>query len=61
MLTRYEACGLIIPLLEHEDTNVQFFGAHTGCTAQVKIAGDTGNNFRLRGERMSWCNSQLTL
>ncbi|KAM6493497.1 Armadillo-type fold [Amanita muscaria] len=37
MQKRYEAWGLIIPLLEHEDTNVQFFGAHT---AQVKIARD---------------------
>ncbi|KAM6492019.1 hypothetical protein JOM56_012657 [Amanita muscaria] len=37
MQKRYEAWGLIIPLLKHEDTNVQFFGAHT---AQVKIARD---------------------
>ncbi|KAM6501755.1 hypothetical protein JOM56_001732 [Amanita muscaria] len=37
MQKRYEAWGLVIPLLEHEDTNVQFFGAHT---AQVKIARD---------------------
>jgi hypothetical protein len=29
------AWGLIVPLLAHEDTNVQFFGAHT---AHVKIS-----------------------
>lgn len=34
---RPEAWGLVIPLLEHQDQNVQFFGAHT---AQVKIARD---------------------
>jgi hypothetical protein len=34
---RPEAWGLVIPLLEHGDQNVQFFGAHT---AQVKIARD---------------------
>lgn len=34
---RPEAWGLVIPLLEHTDQNVQFFGAHT---AQVKIARD---------------------
>lgn len=34
---RPEAWGLVIPLLEHADQNVQFFGAHT---AQVKIARD---------------------
>jgi len=34
---RPEAWGLVIPLLEHQDPNVQFFGAHT---AQVKIARD---------------------
>ncbi|THH07205.1 hypothetical protein EW145_g3549 [Phellinidium pouzarii] len=34
---RPEAWGLILPLLEHPDPNVQFFGAHT---AQVKIARD---------------------
>ncbi|KAG6881707.1 hypothetical protein C0992_000381, partial [Termitomyces sp. T32_za158] len=34
---RPEAWGLVIPLLEHPDQNVQFFGAHT---AQVKIARD---------------------
>ncbi|KAJ3573233.1 hypothetical protein NP233_g2568 [Leucocoprinus birnbaumii] len=34
---RPEAWGLVIPLLEHVDQNVQFFGAHT---AQVKIARD---------------------
>ncbi|KAJ3726691.1 armadillo-type protein [Lentinula raphanica] len=32
-----EAWGLVIPLLNHHDENVQFFGAHT---AQVKIARD---------------------
>jgi hypothetical protein len=32
-----EAWGLIIPLLDHEDPNVQFFGAHT---AQIKITRD---------------------
>ncbi|KAF8995387.1 armadillo-type protein [Cyathus striatus] len=32
-----EAWGLVIPLLNHEDQSVQFFGAHT---AQVKIARD---------------------
>ncbi|KAJ3868242.1 armadillo-type protein [Lentinula novae-zelandiae] len=32
-----EAWGLVIPLLNHQDENVQFFGAHT---AQVKIARD---------------------
>ncbi|OBZ74388.1 Importin-13 [Grifola frondosa] len=32
-----EAWGLVVPFLEHEDPNVQFFGAHT---AQVKIARD---------------------
>ncbi|KAF8064415.1 armadillo-type protein [Lyophyllum atratum] len=34
---RPEAWGLVIPLLDHRDQNVQFFGAHT---AQVKIARD---------------------
>ncbi|KAF8147686.1 armadillo-type protein [Crassisporium funariophilum] len=34
---RPEAWGLVIPLLNHQDQNVQFFGAHT---AQVKIARD---------------------
>lgn len=34
---RPEAWGLILPLLEHSDPNVQFFGAHT---AQIKIARD---------------------
>ncbi|KAG9308679.1 armadillo-type protein [Chiua virens] len=34
---RYEAWGLVIPFLNHEDVNVQFFGAHT---VQVKIARD---------------------
>ncbi|KAF9529893.1 armadillo-type protein [Crepidotus variabilis] len=34
---RPEAWGLVIPLLNHDDQNVQFFGAHT---AQVKIARD---------------------
>ena len=32
-----EAWGLVIPFLEHDNPNVQFFGAHT---AQVKIARD---------------------
>ncbi|KAG6908732.1 hypothetical protein DXG01_003577 [Tephrocybe rancida] len=36
---RPEAWGLVIPLLEHPDLNVQFYGAHT---AQVKIARDWG-------------------
>jgi hypothetical protein len=34
---RPEAWGLVIPLLSHQDQNVQFFGAHT---AQVKIVRD---------------------
>lgn len=34
---RDEAWGLVIPLLDHEDGNVQFFGGHT---AQIKIARD---------------------
>lgn len=34
---RVEAWGLIAPFLQHEDPNVQFFGAHT---AQVKISRD---------------------
>ena len=34
---RPEAWGLVIPFLDHQDQNVQFFGAHT---AQVKIARD---------------------
>ncbi|KAH0833884.1 armadillo-type protein [Lanmaoa asiatica] len=34
---RYEAWGLVIPFLSHDDVNVQFFGAHT---VQVKIARD---------------------
>lgn len=34
---RPEAWGLILPLLDHSDPNVQFFGAHT---AQVKIVRD---------------------
>ncbi|KDR78193.1 hypothetical protein GALMADRAFT_65460 [Galerina marginata CBS 339.88] len=34
---RPEAWGLVIPLLNYQDQNVQFFGAHT---AQVKIARD---------------------
>jgi hypothetical protein len=34
---RYEAWGLVIPFLNHDDVNVQFFGAHT---VQVKIARD---------------------
>ncbi|KIN96655.1 hypothetical protein M404DRAFT_931992 [Pisolithus tinctorius Marx 270] len=37
MQKRYEAWGLVIPFLNHEDFNVQFFGAHT---VQVKIARD---------------------
>ncbi|GJJ09063.1 hypothetical protein Clacol_003285 [Clathrus columnatus] len=32
-----EAWGLVIPMLNHSDVNVQFFGAHT---AQVKIVRD---------------------
>lgn len=32
-----EAWGLILPLLDHPDPNVEFFGAHT---AQVKIVRD---------------------
>ena len=32
-----QAWGLVIPLLNHEDQNVQFFGAHT---AQVNVAQD---------------------
>jgi hypothetical protein len=32
-----QAWGLVIPLLNNQDPNVQFFGAHT---AQVKIARD---------------------
>ncbi|KAL0062877.1 hypothetical protein AAF712_010197 [Marasmius tenuissimus] len=32
-----EAWGLVIPFLDHQDQNIQFFGAHT---AQVKIARD---------------------
>ncbi|KAH9477137.1 Importin-13 [Psilocybe cubensis] len=34
---RPEAWGLVVPLLNHQDQNVQFYGAHT---AQVKIARD---------------------
>jgi hypothetical protein len=34
---RYEAWGLVIPFLNYDDVNVQFFGAHT---VQVKIARD---------------------
>lgn len=34
---KWEAWGLIVPFLEHDDHNVQFFGAHT---AQVKITRD---------------------
>lgn len=34
---RPEAWGLVLPFLNHDDPNVQFFGAHT---AQVKIARD---------------------
>ncbi|KLO16646.1 ARM repeat-containing protein [Schizopora paradoxa] len=37
---RYEAWGLVVPLLEHPDPNVQFFGAHT---LQVKINRDWDN------------------
>ncbi|PFH48182.1 hypothetical protein AMATHDRAFT_66058 [Amanita thiersii Skay4041] len=37
MQKRFEAWGLVMPLLDHPDPNVQFFGAHT---AQVKIARD---------------------
>ncbi|KZP33116.1 ARM repeat-containing protein [Athelia psychrophila] len=37
MQRRPEAWGLVIPFLDHQDPNVQFFGAHT---AQVKIARD---------------------
>ncbi|EAU87903.1 hypothetical protein CC1G_01550 [Coprinopsis cinerea okayama7 len=37
MQKRPEAWGLVIPFLNHDDQNVQFFGAHT---AQVKIARD---------------------
>lgn len=37
MQRRPEAWGLVIPFLENQDPNVQFFGAHT---AQVKIARD---------------------
>lgn len=34
---RPEAWGLVVPFLEHQDPNIQFFGAHT---IQVKIARD---------------------
>ncbi|KAI0318744.1 armadillo-type protein [Amylostereum chailletii] len=34
---RWEAWGLVVQFLEHDDPNVQFFGAHT---AQVKISRD---------------------
>jgi hypothetical protein len=34
---RPEAWGLVVPLLQHPDQNVQYFGAHT---AQVKITRD---------------------
>ncbi|KIJ41891.1 hypothetical protein M422DRAFT_68108 [Sphaerobolus stellatus SS14] len=34
---RFAAWGLVAPLLDHPDANVQFFGAHT---AQVKIVRD---------------------
>ncbi|TFK19652.1 ARM repeat-containing protein [Coprinopsis marcescibilis] len=37
MQKRPEAWGLVIPFLNHDDQNVQFFGAHT---AQVKVARD---------------------
>ncbi|KAJ7915381.1 hypothetical protein B0H13DRAFT_2455972 [Mycena leptocephala] len=35
------AWGLIVPLLTHEDTNVQFFGAHTA-HAKISREGDGG-------------------
>ena len=72
---RPEAWGLVIPLLNHQDQNVQFFGAHT---AQVKIARDwwapscwnahatdllSGMHFLLNTLRVfetSWYNSQPT-
>ncbi|TFK48147.1 ARM repeat-containing protein [Heliocybe sulcata] len=34
---RPEAWGLVVPFLEHQDPNIEFFGAHT---IQVKIARD---------------------
>lgn len=42
MQRRPEAWGLVIPFLDNQDPNVQFFGAHT---AQVKIARDWWVNF----------------
>ncbi|KAF9443602.1 ARM repeat-containing protein [Macrolepiota fuliginosa MF-IS2] len=54
---RPEAWGLVIPLLEHADQNVQFFGAHT---AQVKIARDWEFFPKERAEALRDLMIQLT-
>ncbi|KIK52851.1 hypothetical protein GYMLUDRAFT_179628 [Collybiopsis luxurians FD-317 M1] len=52
-----EAWGLVIPLLNHQDENVQFFGAHT---AQVKIARDWATFPQDRAESLRDLLVQLT-
>ncbi|KAF6748253.1 armadillo-type protein [Ephemerocybe angulata] len=57
MQRRPEAWGLVIPLLNHEDPNVQFFGAHT---AQVKVARDWDAFPRENAEQLRDLLVQLT-
>ncbi|TFK33337.1 armadillo-type protein [Crucibulum laeve] len=52
-----EAWGLVIPMLDHQDQNVQFFGAHT---AQVKIARDWDTFPSEHAERLRDLLVQLT-
>ncbi|KAF9456910.1 armadillo-type protein [Collybia nuda] len=54
---RPEAWGLVIPLLDHHDQNVQFFGAHT---AQVKIVRDWDSFPQEHAERLRDLVMQLT-
>ncbi|KAF5347245.1 hypothetical protein D9756_009920 [Leucocoprinus leucothites] len=54
---RPEAWGLVIPLLDHTDQNVQFFGAHT---AQVKIARDWDSFPKEHAESLRDLMMQLT-
>ncbi|TEB20164.1 ARM repeat-containing protein [Coprinellus micaceus] len=54
---RPEAWGLVIPLLNHDDQNVQFFGAHT---AQVKVARDWDAFPQEHAERLRDLLVQLT-
>lgn len=51
------AWGLVIPLLDHVDYNVQFFGAHT---SQIKIARDWDNFPKEHAESLRDLMVQLT-